>query len=381
MRRFYSSSRESRFRGKNSKFHKSGVNENFSFLVTILIPLIILSSGWFLLIKASFFGIGDDIQIFGRWQDMAVRAGAGLALFIPVGSFWYIVHLLRTNESNWIKKISYCLFSLILSINFLRLKVVLLKSNFYMGLWIEFAIFLVAVLIYNIWKSFFCSKMNLSKTHKDDRSSCLVGVGVCGCLLILEIILAYCFKSNVEFAKGILLMLLSDQVQGIVSWVWIIIVPGFMLSFLFSDKIVQIKNKHIVSCKLIYTIGQIKKRFLTVGYLIGSIFVIGFLVAYVAVFLTMTQSVYKFDRPIENKESYPIKCYVVVWEDNNQYCLEPAVVDNDGLHIYTSVNQWVSREDILTYKSTISIIPAEIYGSNELPKEMWNVIYSKKSTT
>lgn len=365
-------------KSKVQSFRKDRINENLSLVIMVVAPFAVFLSGVFFFIKASYFEIDSDIHIFNQWQDIVIRVMMLVVVMAILGLFWYGVCLLCTSKNRYFRSLTYFISILIMWIYSLPIKLILYKLKWIIGLF-QLIVLLIGLLL-------------VSRVPKRGNSTLLYKyrgpitriLGCCVIMMVLEVPLSYfCMDLNNGLARNCLVALVSPPflIQFIINFLYLAIVPGFVFSLPLLDRSFQIKINYIKSCKIVDIIEQLKVRFFTVGSVIKFTGVSVILVIYFAFATTMTQTVYKFDRSIENKESYPIKCYVVVWEDNNQYCLEPAVVDNDGLHIYTSVNQWVSKEDILIYKSTISIIPAEIYRSNQLPKEMWNVIYSKKSIT
>lgn len=365
-------------KSKVQSFRKDRINENLSLVIMVFAPFAVFLSGVFFFIKASYFEIDSDIHIFNQWQDIVIRVMMLVVVMAILGLFWYGVCLLCTSKNRYFRALTYFIAILIIWIYSLPIKLITYKLEFTIEI-IKFIILLIVLLVlFKVSKRENCYRLY---KYRDPLLRCL---GYYVIMMVLEVLLShFCMDLNNGLARNCLVALVSPPflIQFIINLLYLAIVPGFVFSLPLLDRSFQIKINYIKSCKIVDTIEQLKVRFFTVGSVIKFTVASVILVIYFAFATTMMQSVYKFDRSIENKENYPIKCYVVVWEDNNQYCLEPAIVDNDGLHIYTSVNQWVSREDILTYKSAISIIPAEIYRSNQLPKEMWNVIYSKKSTT
>ena len=365
-------------KGKVQSFRKDRINENLSLVIMVFTPFAVFLSGLFFFIKASYFEIASDVNIFNQSQDIVIRVIMLVLVMAILGLFSYWVYLLCISKNRCLKMLTYFVSILIIWIYSLPIKFFIYKLSCIIGL-IKFIVLLIVLLV-------------LSKVSKRENSHLLYKyrdpiTRILGCYVImmaLEVLLSYfCMHLNNGFARDCLVTLVFPPVgiQYIIGFLYLTIVPGFVFSLPFLDRPVKEKIDYIKARKIADIIEQFKVKCSTVGSVIKFTIVSAILVIYFAVFMTITQSVYKFDRPIENKKNYPIECYVVVWEDNNQYCLEPAVVDKDGLHIYASVNQWVSKEDILTYKSNISIIPAEINRSNQLPKEMWSVIYTKKSTT
>ena len=366
-------------KSKSQSFRKDRVNENLSLVIMIFTPFAVFLSGLFFFTKASYFEIASDVNIFNQSQDIVIRVIMLVLVMSILGLFWYGVCLLCTSKNECFRTLTYFVSILIMWIYSLPIKLYLYKLKWIIGL-IQLIVLLIGLLLV------------LSRVPKRGNSTLLYKyrdpiiriLGCCVIMMVLEVTLSYfCMDLNNGLARDCLVTLVFPPVgiRGVIGFLYLTIVPGFIFSLLLLDRPFKEKIDYIKNRKIADIIEQFKVKFFTVGSVIKFTIASAILVIYFAFVMTITQSVYKFDRPIDNKKNYPIECYVVVWEDNNQYCLEPAVVDNDGLRIYTSVNQWVSKEDVLTYKSNISIKPEEINRSNQLPKEMWSVRYTKKSIT